>query len=388
VAVGARGEDGGNGMIYLIHFDLTGFSATLVTNITQSNMGPTWQAGSQVGYSLGVYSPTVLVSGRAGSGIWLIRLSTVDAGVLSVTHVADGVNGGPPGPSVQTGSIFGYSIAPIADLDSDGIPELVASDANLDDGGPRRGAVYVLFMAANLTVKSYQKISESDGNVPAGLGFRDQFLFGSAVEVLPPVSASEAPRLVVCAFNAGSQGGRAFVFSLESSVVTTGSVTTGALISPSTTALSTTGLTTDVPATPTASGAESSAVSESAADSSLVLIIVLSVTVAVVLLALFVALVLYRRKRRASSSSTSDAATPESLQSPTSTTSPEGVDSPSAQYAGLPVSPGSTDNETPPSAATYAPMPIGSEDGDSPQYGNLPTDSPGPTYEAMPNIET
>ena len=71
---------------------------------------------------------------------------------------------------------FGYSLTNLGDLDGDGLAEL-AVGANRDDGGGiDRGAVYVLFLNADGTVKSHQRISDGEG-VPVDLA--DTFLLNS-----------------------------------------------------------------------------------------------------------------------------------------------------------------------------------------------------------------
>ena len=58
---------------------------------------------------------------------------------------------------------FGNSITLIGDLDGDGVQDLVVGapydDAHVADGG----AIYVLFMNADMTVKSSQRITEGEG---------------------------------------------------------------------------------------------------------------------------------------------------------------------------------------------------------------------------------
>ena len=74
------------------------------------------------------------------------------------------------------GDSFGYSLTNLGDLDGDGLAEL-AVGANRDDGGGiDRGAVYVLFLNADGTVKSHQRISDGEG-VPVDLA--DTFLLNS-----------------------------------------------------------------------------------------------------------------------------------------------------------------------------------------------------------------
>ncbi len=58
---------------------------------------------------------------------------------------------------------FGSSVTSIGDLDNDNITDIVVGANKDDDGGTDRGAVYVLFMNTNGTVKSSQKISNTTG---------------------------------------------------------------------------------------------------------------------------------------------------------------------------------------------------------------------------------
>jgi PKD repeat protein len=74
---------------------------------------------------------------------------------------------------------FGRAVDGLGDLDQDGVPDVVVSSNFDDDGGPNRGAVYVLFLNASGTVKSVQKISSTAGNFAGPL--LDQVEFGRSV---------------------------------------------------------------------------------------------------------------------------------------------------------------------------------------------------------------
>ena len=50
------------------------------------------------------------------------------------------------------------------DFDGDGITDLAVGAYRDDDGGTDKGAVYILFLNDDATVKSYQKISDTAGN--------------------------------------------------------------------------------------------------------------------------------------------------------------------------------------------------------------------------------
>ena len=58
------------------------------------------------------------------------------------------------GGSLDISDLFGSSMASIGDLNGDGVPDLAVGAYYDDDGGNRRGAVYVLLMNADGTVMS------------------------------------------------------------------------------------------------------------------------------------------------------------------------------------------------------------------------------------------
>ncbi len=70
---------------------------------------------------------------------------------------------------------FGHSVASLGDLDGDGIEDLAAGAPLDDDGGPERGAAYVLFRNADGSVKAHQKISDATGGLQGMLDDSDQF---------------------------------------------------------------------------------------------------------------------------------------------------------------------------------------------------------------------
>jgi len=69
-----------------------------------------------------------------------------------------------------------YVVGSIGDLDNDSITDIAVGGTGDDDGGLDRGAVWILFMNANGTVKSEQKISATEGNFSGVLD--DEDLFG------------------------------------------------------------------------------------------------------------------------------------------------------------------------------------------------------------------
>ncbi len=70
---------------------------------------------------------------------------------------------------------FGYSVGSPGDIDNDGVQDLVVGAPFDDDGGDAKGAVYLLFLRTDGTVKSHQKISATDGGFAGTLLDRDFF---------------------------------------------------------------------------------------------------------------------------------------------------------------------------------------------------------------------
>ena len=85
--------------------------------------------------------------------------------------------------SIGSGDKFGSSVAHLGDLDGDGINDLAVGSYKDDDGGADRGAVYVLFLNADGTVKAEQKISDTLGGFTAVLDNADEFGIAGGAEV-------------------------------------------------------------------------------------------------------------------------------------------------------------------------------------------------------------
>lgn len=58
---------------------------------------------------------------------------------------------------------FGESLAAVGDHNGDTVNDLAVGARYDDDGGIDRGAVWLLFLKTNCTVKSHRKISDTEG---------------------------------------------------------------------------------------------------------------------------------------------------------------------------------------------------------------------------------
>jgi hypothetical protein len=70
---------------------------------------------------------------------------------------------------------LGTSISVLRDFDGDGIPEIAVGDINDNTGGLRRGAVYILFLNSDGTVKRIKKIAQNTSGFSATLSDSEKF---------------------------------------------------------------------------------------------------------------------------------------------------------------------------------------------------------------------
>ena len=99
--------------------------------------------------------------GSNRGAVWMLFLNT-NGTVKSHQKISD-TDGSFTG-TLDDGDAFGGSVAAMGDLDGDGVEDLAVGTCCDDDGGTDRGAVWMLFLNTNGTVKSHQKISDTDGN--------------------------------------------------------------------------------------------------------------------------------------------------------------------------------------------------------------------------------
>jgi hypothetical protein len=100
--------------------------------------------------------------------------------VYSTTKISDPILSG-LGVVLEDGDEFGDAVASLGDLDGEGpsVAAIAVGASRDNDGGPLRGAVYVLFLDADGGVLSHQKISATQGNFTGVLELSDEF--GGAV---------------------------------------------------------------------------------------------------------------------------------------------------------------------------------------------------------------
>lgn len=75
---------------------------------------------------------------------------------------------------------FGCSLAWLGDLDGDGVGELAVGARNDDNGGPNRGAVFIVFLRTDGSMKGFQKISSTLGGFTGVLTDQAQFGYSAS----------------------------------------------------------------------------------------------------------------------------------------------------------------------------------------------------------------
>ena len=96
---------------------------------------------------------------------------------------------------LRRGDQFGRAAANLGDLDLDGVIDVAVSANYDDDGGANKGAVYILFLNVDGTVKASQKISSLQGGLPVTLNMHDEF--GRSLTALGDLDGDGVTELLV-----------------------------------------------------------------------------------------------------------------------------------------------------------------------------------------------
>ncbi|MHC4880693.1 MAG: beta strand repeat-containing protein, partial [Planctomycetota bacterium] len=202
IAVGATGDDNPqpqDGAVYVLFLNANGTvkSQTKISNGLNGLTAGSLDVGDRFGSAVaglgdldgdGVADLVVgalgdgVASGSAGTGAVHVLLLNADGTVKSQTKISDGLNGLTAG-SLELSDLFGSAVASLGDLDGDGVVDIAVGALNDENTDSGEGAVYVLFLNANGTVKSQVKISDGLNGLAAG-SLRGSDRFGSAVASL------------------------------------------------------------------------------------------------------------------------------------------------------------------------------------------------------------
>ncbi len=105
-------------------------------------------------------------------------------GTIKAFQKISDTQGGFPSGVLDNGDRFGVAVTNLGDMDGDAIPDIAVGAVFDDDGGANKGAIHILFLNNNGTVKAHQKISSTAGNFAGILDNGDEFGIVSAIEDL------------------------------------------------------------------------------------------------------------------------------------------------------------------------------------------------------------
>jgi hypothetical protein len=217
LAVGALADDTGGesqGAVHILLLNADGTVKSSTKIASGMNGGPTLAVGDNFGRSvanLGDLDGDGVVDLAVGAyrddtegdrrGAAYILFLNANGTAKLTTKIASGMGGGPTLANVNE---FGFSVANVGDLDGDGVADLaVGARGDSTGGGFGRGAVHVLFLNTDGTVKSSRKIASGTGGGPT---LADEDQFGSSVANLGDLDGDGVTDLAVGAHLDDTEG--------------------------------------------------------------------------------------------------------------------------------------------------------------------------------------
>ena len=129
-------------------------------------------------------------SGGTDQGAVFLFFLNSNGTVKSFQKIAQGVGGFTA--ILQSFDHFGTGVGNAGDINGDGVQDLAVGARGDNTGGLDRGAVYVLFLNANGTVKAHQKIADGVGGLPSNTLQNSDF-FGTRAKGIGDLDGDGVP---------------------------------------------------------------------------------------------------------------------------------------------------------------------------------------------------
>lgn len=193
VACNPNSDDGGSnrGAIDILFLDETSLvisNNTVTISSTQGNFGEGLEDGDQFGgretAMLGDIDNNGTIELAVGAfmsdggkgAVWILSLDTTTFNVVSKVKITEGQNGFTETLDLETnsngtiGAQFGHAMCVAGDIDEDGVVDLITG-ANQQN----EGVGYILYLDSDKTVRTFDRISATEGGFDLELGSNDRF---------------------------------------------------------------------------------------------------------------------------------------------------------------------------------------------------------------------
>ncbi len=137
-----------------------------------------------------------------------IRFMNANGSIKGEQLIAEGVGG--LQANLALSGEFGFTVVALGDVDGDDVPDIAVSEVRGSSGGSRTGAIYILFLNDDGTVKAEQKIADNTGGFPDLL--QENSFFGSEMAAPGDIDGDGIVDLVASASIAGSNNGFYTIF--------------------------------------------------------------------------------------------------------------------------------------------------------------------------------
>lgn len=193
---------------------------------TQGNFNVTLDTDDRFGQPEGIGdidgdgTPDMIISAKndddGGTDAGAVYICFMNANGTVKSYQKIGGTTGTFGANLSAGDAFGEGLAGIGDLDNDGVNDIAVGAIGDNDGSSDAGAVYIIFLNSNGTIKNYQKISATAGGFTGGIGNLDRF--GNAITGLGDLNGDNVEDIAVGATNdddGASNAGAAYILFLN-----------------------------------------------------------------------------------------------------------------------------------------------------------------------------
>ncbi|MEZ4776632.1 MAG: VWA domain-containing protein [Bacteroidia bacterium] len=150
---------------------------------------------------------------KGKGNVWIIFPD--DKGEIKKTVIIETGSGGFSG-NLTRGDQFGISVESLGDLDQDGVADLAVGAMLDDEAGFNKGAVWMLFLNPDGSVKSHQKIISNQNGFSGYIDLDDRW--GTSLALVGDMNGDTIPDLAVSAYSdddGGKDRGAVYILYLK-----------------------------------------------------------------------------------------------------------------------------------------------------------------------------